>query len=857
MRDLRYLKQILQLILLSLLVSSCGGGGGGGTTSALSFSPATVSANIAYGTSATLTVHATATNPSLFTGTVYVAVVDSAALLLPSMELAAVDADTFSATFHTSPTLAQGHYQGSFQVHLCADYQCSNEYSGSPVALPYDITVAPAPLQAIPATSTAASVHHGAATAGSVNVSVSGPSLAWTATTPATWLQINGGAGWGAGNFTVDYLTSVLSEGNYSDSVTVSSSDGQTVVLPFTLTVLPTNFVITSGTPSFNAINGEPIASQTLNFALDNDIPTDWSATNSAAWLLATPLSGTTPAAMTLQPDPSIGSLSSGSYTANLVLSAAGIPDITVSPQLTLTKATLSAPTLAVTLGGAKGRDLTTPQSLAVSLNTGTTAWPFTLSGLPVWLSSTTTTGSVSQSGTTLSFVPQAAGITPGSTSATVSVNSNINGDTVTLPVTVNLNADQRRLLASEWGVAMASTPTGTTLTHTVSISDNFGGTQNWSASSDVAWLSVTSAGDTVASPSLILTADPATLANETVSYANVTVSAATAGIEPAVIRVALWKSATGLAAITSLSQQYTNIIADTIRPYVYVNNGGTDIDVFNAHTAQKIGTVANAGAALGQMSVSPDGQRLYALDIAAPSIAVVDLTTLSKTTDWALGNAVGQITSVLAFRPNGVDVVLVGDGTAYIGGNSIGGGHVSGDLLLTTADGKYVFDGLGGRRLSADYSAMSGGALFTPLVNFLNLYSGGNHQDTAINKTGTRVYTASGGGTLGETGFMGYKCAAIDVASGALIAALSGGDAYPNNVEVTADGRVICGISGWYSTYDIFVHSSSGAFLNGYKFAGYAKELLAGKMVVTSDGFVVVGLTSDPVIAFVPIGGP
>jgi len=855
----RHAIQILQLFLLSLLVSSCGGGAGGsgGSGAAVSFSPTSISANIAYGTSATLTVRATASDASMFSRTLYVLVVDSAGLLLPSIDLAAIDASSLSATLHTTPTLAEGRYQGSFQVHLCGDSHCAKEYSGSPVALPYDITIVPAPLQAIPAISTSATVHHGAATTGSVNVSVSGPSLPWTATTSATWLHIVGGSGTGTGTFTVNYLTSALSEGNYSDSVTVRSSDGQTVVLPFSLAVLPTNFVVTSGTPIFNAINGAPIDPQTLNFALDNSVPISWSATNSAAWLLATPLSGTTPAAVTLQPDPTNGPLSSGSYTADLVLSAAGIPSKTVSPQLTLTKATLSAPAVAVTLGGAKGRDLTTPQTLAVSLNTGTTAWPFTLTGLPAWLSSTTTTGNVSQSGTTLSFVPQAASVTPGSTSATVSMSSNINGDTVTLPITVNMNADQHRLLPSEWGVAMASSPTGTTLTHTVSISDNFGGTQNWSASSDVAWLSVTTNGDTGASPNLVLTANPTTLPNETVSYAKVTVSAATAGIDPFVIRVALWKSATGLAAITSLPQQYTNIIADTIRPYVYVNNGGTTIDVFNAYTAQKITTVANAGAALGQMSVSPDGQRLYALDTAAKSMAVVDLTTLTKTTSWALVNAVGQNSSVLAFRPNGVDVVLVGDGTAYVGGNSIGGGHVSGDLLLTTADGKYVFDGLGGRRLSADYSAMSGGALFTPFVNYLNLYSGGNHQDTAINKTGTRVYTASGGGTFGDTGFMGYKCAAIDVASGTLIGALPGGEAYPNNVEVTADGRVICGIDGVYEPYDIWVHSPNNALLQGYKFAGYAKGLLPRQMVVTPDGLVVVGLTNDPLIAFVPIGGP
>ena len=47
----------------------------------------------------------------------------------------------------------------------------------------------------------------------------------------------------------------------------------------------------------------------------------------------------------------------------------------------------------------------------------------------------------------------------------------------VNLPLTLNLNADQRRLLVSQWGVGLASTPTGTVLTRTVTVSDNYGGT--------------------------------------------------------------------------------------------------------------------------------------------------------------------------------------------------------------------------------------------------------------------------------------------------------------------------------------------------------------------------------------------
>ena len=45
-----------------------------------------------------------------------------------------------------------------------------------------------------------------------------------------------------------------------------------TVTLPFTLDVLPTQFVLNSGVPTFNAVNGAPIAPQTVTFALNNDV---------------------------------------------------------------------------------------------------------------------------------------------------------------------------------------------------------------------------------------------------------------------------------------------------------------------------------------------------------------------------------------------------------------------------------------------------------------------------------------------------------------------------------------------------------------------------------------------------------
>jgi len=553
---------------------------------------------------------------------------------------------------------------------------------------------------------------------------------------------------------------------------------------------------------------------------------------------------------VTLQPDPTRGNLASGVYNADLLLSSGSLASTSISSQLTLTPPTLSATAAAITLGGPKGRDLTSAQSLSVSLNTGSNSWPFTLTGLPPWANSTNRSGNVGGQGTTISVSPVGFNIVPGSKSATATLTASVNGDRAVLPITVNVNADQRRLLVSEWGIGLASTPTGEVLTRKLTVRDNFEGTLAWSASSNAGWLSVSPSGTTGGSNNLSLTADPTSLPADTVSYADVTISTATTGVTAATVRVGLWKSASGLAAITKLPQAYSNVVADKIRPYVYVNNGGASIDVYNAYTAQKVvRTIGSLGGALGAMTIAPDGSLLYALDTANKTLVLLDLNTLAKAGTWALDNATGPASTLVAVKPNGVDMVLLDDFTGYAAGRSLGNTGVIG--AVASADGQKLFSL--GSRWAIDYSEMSGGTVFGSQIGMLDSRSGGNPQDIAVNKEGTRAYAASGGGTAG----VGYRCGVIDATDGSFIGALPGGDAYPNNVEVTSDGRPICGISGWYSTYDIWVHSADGALLQGYKFAGYAKELKPRQMVVTPDGFVVVGLTDDPLIAFVPIGGP
>ena len=796
----------------------------------------------------TLTTNVTVANADQITSQAWVVVGDPQGVLTGDIDISTIDHAHFAVTMHSSQALSVGHHTGSFAVHVCKDENCTQEWTQA-TSLAYDIDVEEAPLQAVPSTATDSTVPFKGTDSDVIQIGVSGGTQ-FTATSSASWLVIAAPAGGTSpGTVSASFATAQLAIGDYSTVLTVSS-DGQSVQVPVTLHVIPPAFVIDSGgTPAFAAVNGAPIAPQPFSFELDNDAVEPWTLSSDSAWLSASALSGTTPASLTLSANPSAGVLASGAYNGTLTLSSAGVANKTVAASLQLVKPTLSTSVPAVTLGGTRGRDLATPQSVLLTLNTGTNSYPVSTSTPPAWLSLSPSQPQVGQAGTTLSLGINLANVTAGSSSQAVTFTSAINGDTVMTPLTVNINADQRRLLPSTWGIGFASTPSGSVLTRTLTIRDNFAGSLAWTAASDSAWLVATAAGTTGGTSSLVLTANPSTLPNDTISVANVTVSTATANVSPATIRVALWKSATGATGITSLAGvNATALTADKIRPLVYANSGGTDIAVYNAYTASQVATIAGVGSALGQMAVSPDGSRLYALDSATRSMKVVDLGTRAVVGNWALTNAVGPQTSLIAIRPNGVEVVLVGDGTAYTNGRSLGALGIFGQLTATD-DGSKVYttdQGFSPASLAAwnvDYSEMAGGTLFASGRSGAD--GGENGRDIAVAGDGSALYTASGAP---------YACLSADPSSLALLGTLPNGNPYPNNVEVTSSNQVVCGLQAAYNPADILVYSPAGALMGSYHVAGYAHGLQSTELVVTPDGFIVVTETDDPLLAFVPI---
>lgn len=851
-------------LLLAALLTGCGGGGGGGSTAApdpgapavspaLSFNPATVRGTVGAGTSLTLNVIATVARPADFAnaGTVVASIVDSNGVLLPTAQLIR-DSDTqYHAVLQTAPSLAAGTYTGNLSVRLCRDSGCASQFPGSPMLLPYNLQVVPAgqlTFSATPAVALNATAHLGGAAPAPINIAVASEGRTWTASSGAAWLKPTPASGSGSGTLSAAFDPAGLAVGEYSTTLTVLASDGQSATLTATLSVQPSGLV-TAGGVTFNAVNGAPIATQVIPLDTDDKSSASWSAVANAPWLRISPTSGRTPATAVLTVDPTAGTLASGSYNSSVTLSATGLATRALPVTLNLTPATLSASVNSITLGGTYGRDFSASPSVTLSLNTSTNSWPWSLAALPTWATATAVSGSVNQAGSKTAFKAVPANAPVGVSSMLVNATARVNGDQVVAPVLLNINRDKHKLLPSETGVAFSGSPGWTRLTRTLTVQDNYGSFGGMSAASSQPWLVAGVSGN-----KLILTADPTPLGADTLSIATVTVTPLdTDASAPEPIRVALWKGTHTPVANTSTVLTYSNVITDPIRPYAYVHNGGAYVDIYNLYSGQKTGSITGLGASLGDMATSANGDYLFLLNLSSHSLTTIDLNTQAVVSQLPV-NA-DAATRLKVIRPNGVEMLVLSNGAAYLTSN---GGTLSlplsgGGTLAASADGKSLLQQQENSAtvqittLSVDYSALNGGTLYPariPAASHAN--TGTLGQDIAVSADGTRIYTASSTPKL---------CSILNPVDLGVLGYLAAGDGTPNNVKLGSDGRIYCGAAVKTATSDVWVYDTTGKLLNQFKLAGTGKQLLPRQLAVSGDGMILIGITDDGVATIVPVG--
>jgi len=850
-------------LLLAALLTGCGGGGGGGAAApdpgtpavspALSFNPATVRGTVNAGTSLTLNVIASVARPADFAnaGTVVASIVDGNGVLLPTAQLIR-DSDTqYHAVLQTAPSLAAGTYTGNLSVRLCRDSGCASQFPGSPMLLPYSLQVVPAgqlTFSATPAVAFNATAHLGGAAPAPVSIAISGEGRTWTASSGAAWLKATPASGSGSGTLSAAFDPAGLAVGEYSTTLTVLASDGQSATLTATLSVQPSGLVTANGVV-FNAVNGAPIATQVIPLDTDDKSSASWSAVANAGWLRISPTSGKTPATAVLTVDPTAGALASASYNSSVTFSATGLPARELPVTLNLTPATLSASVNSITLGGTYGRDFSASPSVTLSLNTSTNSWPWTLGTLPAWASATVASGSVNQAGSKTAFKALPIGAPVGASSVLVNATARVNGDQVVAPVLLNINRDKHKLLPSETGVAFSGSPGWTRLTRTLTVQDNYGSFGGMSAASNQPWLVAGVSGN-----KLTLTADPTPLGTDTLNIATVTLTPLDADASaPEPIRVAMWKGTHTPVANVSTVLTYSNVITDPIRPYAYVHNGGAYVDIYNLYSGQKAGSITGLGASLGDMATSANGDYLFLLNLSSRTLATIDLNTLAVVSQLPVD--ADASTRLKVIRPNGVEMLVLSTGAAYLTSN---GARLSlplsgGGPLAASGDGKSLLQQQENSAtvqittLSVDYSALNGGTLYPARIAAASHANTGTlGQDIAVSADGTRIYTASGTPKL---------CSILNPVDLGVLGYLAAGDGTPNNVKLGSDGRIYCGAAVKTSTSDVWVYDTSGKLLNQFKLAGTGKQLLPRQLAVSGDGTILIGITDDGVATIVPVG--
>ena len=844
----------LSLLLMGLL-NACGGGGGGGSSAppkpALTLSTSQLSASVAHRERAFLYFQATVTDPNAFgNGPVYVFVVDPTGLLEGGVSINQVDAKTFSASL-TTKYLAPGSYQGSWQLRICKDPSCATEYPGSPMTLGYDIKVAHGPLSLSSSTPEGLVAYAGDSVKRVFDLRVNATS-AWTVSSDVPWLQLANTSGSGNSQIRVTLDTTGMAVGEHKGDLIVTGSDGQKVAKPFAVTIQSNKLSSNAQQVFWSGVNGNSLASTTLSLMALGSSPIPWLATASAPWIQLQSSSGQTPGALTLLAN--LSNLASGVYNGSVTITAQGLAQaLTLPVTLQLSTATLTPSSTAVVIGGADGRKLQDAQTLSLSLNTGTVSWPWKVKEAPDWLQISQTSGTTSATPAVLTLGLKRELLQPGSTKGQLKLEAQVAGDLISSSVELTAQVDQRRLLASSWGVGLSSSPNGQVLQRTLSVRSNFGGKLNWTASSSESWLQVSASGDTEAGGDLVLRADPASLADKSMNYATVTFRTTEPGVEPARVRVGLWKDSTGLAVERRLSDRYTFVQADPIRPHVYLHDGGSSVDVFHAYSGQKLRSFSNLGGALANMTVDPDGGRLFVLDSANRRAAVVNLDSNTVLTPWALASSVTNATVPLAVMVDGVSVLLMGDGHAVREGQLQSGmtlGSWAGSIAASS-DGKVLVSHVQGMSPSSTYryglkfSAVNGGSLFlSRLAENWNMGGAGNGQDVAVSLDGETTITASGAP---------YACPRGDAQLN-LIGMLPGGDAYPNNAEVLSDGRWVCGASVWYGAKDVWVYSQDGVLEETFRIGSDVRGILSRQLVATPDGRILIGLSEEPKQVFQPL---
>ncbi|MFD5817247.1 Ig-like domain repeat protein [Streptomyces sp. NPDC127038] len=281
----------------------------------------------------------------------------------------------------------------------------------------------------------------------------------------------------------------------------------------------------------------------------------------------------------------------------------------------------------------------------------------------------------------------------------------------------------------------------------------------------------------------------------------------------------------TGLAASAAHADGHTvlpvtsvgDVVVDAVHQRVFVSDPADGKVVATDYSGDVVGTLDSLPQAEG-LELSADSQTLYVAVEGSDQIAAIDTAGLTESTRYSTGTAHAPATLA---RAGGK--LWFGYGTAANG--NIGSLDLSGTepVLAVALDGRwYSAPRLASNPaapgvLAAAVPGLSPSAVATYDVSgpdapklLAQGDAGSNLRDLAVTPDGSQVVTASGSpyehqvlSTSDLTKVGGYPT-----------------DAYPNAVDIAADGTVAAGIDGWYDPDVYIFKAGSTSALREYDFA-------------------------------------
>ncbi len=245
---------------------------------------------------------------------------------------------------------------------------------------------------------------------------------------------------------------------------------------------------------------GSNPATQALNITNSGGGTLSWTASSNAAWLTLTPASGTAPSTVTVSA--SISGLSAGTYNGTITITATGATNTPQTVPVTLTVQAPS-PTIAfnpasLTFSGIQGGSNPATQALNIT-NSGGGTLNWAASSNAAWLTLTLASGTAPS---TVTVTVGISGLSAGTYNGTITLTATGATNTPqTVPVTLTVQAPSPTIAYSPTSLAFSGMQGGSNpATQALNITNSGGGTLNWAASSNAAWLTLTLASGTAPS---------------------------------------------------------------------------------------------------------------------------------------------------------------------------------------------------------------------------------------------------------------------------------------------------------------------------------------------------------------------